>query len=170
MESWKKVMGGLAAVIMILLVAIIDSMLRPQMQSRIIDEQIIANQPVIAEERIPQRIIEDNATNLFPVEVSNVSSNKSLFVTEKEIIIDIYRTRLSQPNITLSEGTRVVWINQDDRVHEISGRGEDIFRNGSMRVVKRLLPGQNFTWTFEQPGEYPYIDGVYGMHGTIYIK
>ena len=106
-------MGGLAAVIMILLVAIIASMLRPQMQSRIIDEQIIANQPVIAEERIPQRIIEDNATNLFPVEVSNVSSNKSLFVTEKEIIIDIYRTRLSQPNITLSEGTRVVWINQD---------------------------------------------------------
>lgn len=176
MVSWKAIMGVLSVVIVILIVVIIAVMLKPHKQSIIIEEKtdMVQSAPKVIPEEPPEIIIEDKPMEPQPAQVILPEKNNSLQddSTEEssERIIEIFREKIKQPNITVSPGTTIIWVNRDDRIHEISGRGEDVFRNNSKRVVKRLLPGENFTWTFEEQGEYPYIDGVYGFHGTIFVK
>jgi len=72
------------------------------------------------------------------------------------------------PNVIVNAGDQVAWTNQDNKEHivrENPAKGNSRFDSGT------LQPGDSFTYTFIEPGEYSYIcasDGT--MTGTITIQ
>lgn len=63
-------------------------------------------------------------------------------------------------SLTVTPGTTVTWENKDTKTHTLSG--------GSIGDGNTLEPGGAFSFTYDQPGEYTFVDG--GMTGTITVK
>lgn len=65
------------------------------------------------------------------------------------------------PAVEVQAGQEVIWTNQDNREHIIRHKpeaGQSQFDSGT------LQPGDSFSFTFVQPGDYPYVcsaDEVY---------
>ena len=76
----------------------------------------------------------------------------------------IHRNNFDPETITINKGDTVTWINMDDRYHLINSRSGDDFRSD------RLGEGETFSFTFEKSGTVEYIDGVFGLKGTIIVK
>lgn len=70
--------------------------------------------------------------------------------------------------LTVSAGTRVTFINEDDEVHTIvaGNRGAP-----TGEFEETLEPGESFSFLFEVPGAYDYYSSVYpGMEGRIIVE
>ena len=57
--------------------------------------------------------------------------------------------------LTVSAGTTVTWINNDDVPHTVVSEDKTTFRS------KALETGDKFSYTFTKPGEYPYFCSVH---------
>jgi plastocyanin len=57
--------------------------------------------------------------------------------------------------LTVSAGTTVTWINNDDVPHTVVSDDKTTFRS------KALDTGDKFSYTFTKPGEYPYFCSVH---------
>jgi plastocyanin len=57
--------------------------------------------------------------------------------------------------LTVSAGTTVTWINNDDVPHTVVSEDKTTFRS------KALDTGDKFSYTFTKPGEYPYFCSVH---------
>jgi plastocyanin len=74
------------------------------------------------------------------------------------------------PNsLTISRGTTVLWQNTESATHTVSsgvpGALDNRFRSGPLGV------GQTFSFTFTNPGTYPYFSELdQGMTGTIIVQ
>ena len=69
----------------------------------------------------------------------------------------------SPPNLSVSAGTTVTWTNTDPLGHSVVA-GDDSFASGD------LAGGATFEFTFEEPGEYPYMCGIHpSMTGTVTV-
>jgi plastocyanin len=72
------------------------------------------------------------------------------------------------PGVEVQVGQQVTWTNQDSREHIIRhkpAQGQGQFDSGT------LQPGDSFSFTFVQPGSYPYEcspDGA--MMGTVTVQ
>jgi len=72
-------------------------------------------------------------------------------------------------NITV--GDVVTWTNNDLALHTVtSGDGNTATPDGVFDSNLTLAPGKTFSYTFNNPGTYPYFDHVHPwMHGTIVV-
>lgn len=84
----------------------------------------------------------------------------------KEEVIYIGFNIFSPKTIEIEKGTKILWINKDIHVHQIKEVSPDnLFRS------ERLEPGDSYTYTFTQAGEYNYIDSINTyMTGKIIVK
>jgi plastocyanin len=57
--------------------------------------------------------------------------------------------------LTVSAGTTVTWINNDDVPHTVVSEDKTTFRS------KALDTGDKFSYTFTKPGNYPYFCSVH---------
>ena len=72
--------------------------------------------------------------------------------TEEQVVV---RDLSFMPDeITISEGTTVSWVNEDEQGHTIT-HGEDGVPLAEALVDEPLNAGQAVTYTFEEPGTYP---------------
>jgi plastocyanin len=66
--------------------------------------------------------------------------------------------------LTITQGTTVVWTNDDDVPHTVAGTHQE-FRS------KALDTGDQFSFTFTKPGRYEYFCSVHPMMtGKIVVK
>jgi plastocyanin len=66
--------------------------------------------------------------------------------------------------LTVSNGTTVTWINNDNVDHTVTAEG-GLFDSGT------LTKGENFTYTFTEPGTYSYSCSIHpSMKGTIIVQ
>lgn len=71
---------------------------------------------------------------------------------QSEIDIDLANNAFSKPNIKIKKGTKIVWTNQDETVHDITI--DDGSPNGV--VGEKLAKGQTDTFTFDVVQSYDY--------------
>lgn len=96
---------------------------------------------------------------------------------EQELVEMQSGLKFEPQEITIDPGTEVVWINRDSTGHNVvsdDGAFEDMDPN------KLLNGGQKFSFTFDEPGVYPYHcephafpkdDGTWGgMTGTVIVR
>src|SRR5215204_6534335 len=80
-----------------------------------------------------------------------------------------------QPNpIQVSVGTTVIWTNDDSQPHTVTsgsnGQPDNKF-NSSPNFSPLLNPGQTFSFTFTQAGDYPYFCMLHpNMVGTVSVS
>ena len=65
--------------------------------------------------------------------------------------------------LEVAAGTTVTWTNKDDNVHTVKDEGGAEFQES-----EELEQGDTFTYTYANPGTYPYICGIHPyMKGTV---
>ncbi|MBW3644993.1 MAG: cupredoxin family copper-binding protein [Actinobacteria bacterium] len=68
-------------------------------------------------------------------------------------------------DIEVAPGTTVTWTNQDSAPHTVKDNG-DLFPES-----EELAKGDTFEFTYDTPGEYPYICGIHQyMKGTVTVS
>ena len=68
-------------------------------------------------------------------------------------------------DIEVAPGTTVTWTNQDSAPHTVKDNGE-LFPESD-----ELAKGDTFEFTYDTPGEYPYICGIHQyMKGTVTVS
>lgn len=79
-----------------------------------------------------------------------------------EVKIDNFT--FSPPSVTVSKGTEVTWVNQDDIPHLIVVPG--------LKVRSHALDtDQQFSYRFDKAGSYPYICGLHpNMKGRVVVS
>lgn len=74
----------------------------------------------------------------------------------KEAVIEIKRGFFDPKEITVVEGTKVIWVNMDENAHKIADSSTPRRFYGD-----RFLPGENYSFTFDNAGEYYYFDAIF---------
>ena len=70
--------------------------------------------------------------------------------------------------LTVSAGTTVTFINEDNETHTIVAGTRDV---PTGEFEETLEPGESFSFLFEVPGAYDYYSSVYpGMEGRIIVE
>jgi plastocyanin len=98
-----------------------------------------------------------------------------------QVIISMKNREFTPQTVTVKAGEPVEWINDDQDVHQvISGKDLQDPSLGKPLDSGTLLPGQRFTFTFTEPGTYPYmcvihwslqsISGKGGMLGEVVVE
>ncbi len=76
-------------------------------------------------------------------------------------------TSFQPQQITISTGSELTWINQDSVNHTVVGDGTG---PGGDFQSKTLQPGEEFSFIFDQPGNYPYHCSIHpSMKGTVIV-
>jgi plastocyanin len=79
--------------------------------------------------------------------------------------INIAGFRFAYPELTIEPGTTVFWTNRDPDQHTVR------FSDPAIGESPSLDQGETFSYTFDQPGRYPYICGLHpDMTGTVIVK
>lgn len=76
--------------------------------------------------------------------------------------------RFAPTVIRVPAGTPVTWSNADDFTHTVRFDGEG---GGMGRETHKAAPGESFTITFDDPGEYAYTCSLHPhqMHGKVIV-
>lgn len=89
------------------------------------------------------------------------------------VMIEIKNFRFAPPEVTITRGQTLRWINADVANHQVStGTVEADRPRPDGRLASPLLfRGDSFSAAFGVSGTYPYYCGVHPfMHGTIVVK
>ncbi len=83
--------------------------------------------------------------------------------------ITVNVTFFDPKEVTVAVGTKVVWVTvgSGEQTHDV------VAVDGSFRSASPITPGAMFSYTFEKPGEYPYVCSFHireGMTGKIVVK
>jgi len=83
------------------------------------------------------------------------------------VIVKLYKYNFCPANISIKAGTTVRWVNVDKRTsHSVW------LKQAKVEESERFFPEETWDYTFEQPGQYPYLCGPHGkdegMNG--YVK
>ena len=113
-----------------------------------------------------------NATNATATGASggNTTNSVSIVSGASTLTTDAY-----SPNpIQVSVGTTVTWANNDAQPHTVTsgsnGQPDNKF-NSSPNFTPLLNPGQTFSFTFTQAGNYPYFCALHpNMVGTVIVS
>ena len=78
--------------------------------------------------------------------------------------VEIRDFAFNPPELTVQPGTVVTWTNGDSVAHTVQAD------DGSF-ASPELDTGATFSFTFNEPGTFPYICGIHtSMHGTIVVE
>src|SRR5829696_1270300 len=113
-----------------------------------------------------------NATNATATGASGANTGTSVSVVSGSSSLT---DTAYQPNpIQVSVGTTVIWTNNDSQPHTVTsgsnGQPDNKF-NSSPNFSPLLNPGQTFSFTFTQAGDYPYFCMLHpNMVGTVNVS
>lgn len=85
-----------------------------------------------------------------------------------KVNVNLQEHKFIPDRLTVKAGTTVVWINRDPVFHTVRS-DSNLFQSGLLAV------GQPFSFTFDEPGTYPYYcekdggPGGEGMSGVIIV-
>lgn len=83
---------------------------------------------------------------------------------KKEKIIKIEAGYLSPKDLNITTGTTVTWINNDIRPHKITDTKRQFYGD-------RFLPGESYSYTFNEEGTYYYFDVIFfSLKGKIIVE
>ena len=89
-------------------------------------------------------------------------------VEELEATVFLQDLTYEPAELTVSSGTRVTFINEDDETHTIVAGTSDA---PTGEFEETLEPGESFSFLFEVPGAYDYYSSIYpGMEGRIIVE
>jgi plastocyanin/methionine-rich copper-binding protein CopC len=74
----------------------------------------------------------------------------------KEVKIDMKDIMFEPKNIKVARGTTVIWTNGDNVTHYVNTDSHPAHTYEPGQNSKELKPGDTFSYTFENPGIYPY--------------
>ena len=101
-------------------------------------------------------------------EVSYIVLFDSPLVEEVEYIqVSIKRTYFDPKEIKVKVGQPVTWNNDRSNLQAL------LFGMREIHEMKSgfLYPGESFTWTFDKPGKYQYVDAIIiGISGKIVVE
>ena len=86
----------------------------------------------------------------------------------KEETVNITNNRFSPSSLTVSSGTTVVWVNNDDDFHTVDhgSKGQPADPSAFNLTV---LAGESSRHTFNSPGTFPYYCIRHSESGTITV-
>jgi plastocyanin len=100
-------------------------------------------------------------------------------LTKSRAEVQAIDTAFRPEGITVTAGTKVTWTQVGDQPHSVSAN-DDTFDSapdcGPLDVERCDQEGDTFSFTFEEPGEYPYYCRVHGlpsgrgMTGTVTVE
>jgi plastocyanin len=83
---------------------------------------------------------------------------------KKEAIIKIMIGYLDPKDINITTGTTVTWVNDDVRPHKITDTRRRFYGD-------RFLPGESYSYTFDEEGTYYYFDVIFfSLKGKIIVE
>lgn len=84
----------------------------------------------------------------------------------KEAIVKVKRGFFDPKEIVVKKGTNVIWLNVDDRAHRVADSSTPRYFYGD-----RFLPGENYSFSFNEVGEYSYFDVIFyqTMKGKVIV-
>src|SRR5579862_6478190 len=79
-------------------------------------------------------------------------------------VVEIHGMKFDPPTLTISAGTRVTWVNEDNSPHTVTDKGK-VFRSAALDTK------DSFSYTFAAPGEFTYYCTIHPMMvGKILVK
>jgi plastocyanin len=75
---------------------------------------------------------------------------------KSEVLVELSQTKFIPENLSISKGTKVTWINNDNFVHYINTDPHPSHTYFLDQNSKALSKGDTYTVTFQRPGIYPY--------------
>jgi plastocyanin len=135
-----------------------DDIDNPQKSDDFDDEDFNDNVKILDQEDEEMDEVDNNAGLL----TGSIVSNEVAEVVEKEIfethIVEFVDTGFYPIKITINAGDTVVWQNVREGVIKKS------FLIGTQSLTKArskiLMPGDAYSWTFEKPGKFVFVDGI----------
>lgn len=97
-------------------------------------------------------------------EVRDAADNAEDVINDRQIQIDNFAYEPKSRSVTL--GTEVTWLNQDDAQHTVTSNNDSFKSNN-------LEEGDEFSYRFTQRGDYKYHCVIHGedrMSGTITVE
>ncbi len=70
--------------------------------------------------------------------------------------------------VTIKAGETVTWKNEDRRDHQVMSGAPPVMTDQFMSPV--LSKGDSWSYTFEEPGEYPFHSMTGGFMGIVYVE
>ena len=85
------------------------------------------------------------------------------------VIVKLYKYNFCPANVTVKPGTTVRWVNVDKRTsHSVW------LKQAGVNESERFFPEENWSYTFDNPGKYPYLCGPHwkdeGMRGFVKVQ
>lgn len=91
---------------------------------------------------------------------------------QEEVTIHMSQIMFEPMNIRISRDTKVTWINDDDTVHFVNTDSHPAHTHEPDFNSRSLNEGDTYSYTFENPGAYPYHCSAHAatMVGTIVVE
>lgn len=87
-----------------------------------------------------------------------------------EVTIIIENYAFNPPEITISRGTTVTWVNQDLFDHQVTNDATTSYERGAIFKSDPLSEGESYAFTFNTSGTYPYYCAIHPfMKATITV-
>src|SRR6266478_6368633 len=71
-------------------------------------------------------------------------------------VVEIHNLKFTPPMLTITAGTKVTWVNEDNAPHTVTDKGK-VFRSAGLDTK------DSFSFTFESPGDFTYICTIHPM-------
>ncbi len=79
-------------------------------------------------------------------------------------VVKIHNMRFDPVTLTISAGTKVTWVNEDNSPHTVTDKGK-VFRSAALDTR------DSFSYTFATPGEFTYFCTLHPiMVGKVIVK
>jgi plastocyanin len=79
-------------------------------------------------------------------------------------MVEIHNMKFDPPTLTVTAGTKVTWVNEDNSPHTVTDKGK-VFRSAGLDTK------DSFSYTFASPGEFTYFCTIHPMMvGKIIVK
>ncbi len=90
--------------------------------------------------------------------------SSTVFAEESGQQVGIEGFAFKPATLTVAVGTKVVWTNRDQEPHTVVSNDKG-FRSGPLNT------GESFSFTFTEPGNYPYFCSVHpSMTGVVVVQ
>lgn len=103
------------------------------------------------------------------IDVDNDGDTDINIEVKDNVDVSLENTRFEPASVTVDAGTTVVWTNNDEIQHTVTA-DNGTFDSGT------LATGETFSYTFNEPGVYPYhcqfhgVAGGTGMVGLVTVE
>lgn len=90
---------------------------------------------------------------------------------QKDILVTLSQIKFHPPNLRISSGTKITWVNDDEVEHFVNTDPHPAHTYLLTQNSKALKKGDKYTYTFDKAGIYPYHCSAHAasMMGSILV-